>query len=256
MEKLEILVQSPLNIYINTSIHPSIHPSVHSSIRPCCCTFFPSLGYPPFYSDDPMTTCRKIVNWRMFLKFPEEAPISPEARDLVERLLCDVDDRLGSKGGVREIMAHPFFHGLDWDNLCYKRAPYRPLVDHDLDTQNFERFEEDDEKLAGNAGKGGAGGGLKPWQRAADPNFIGYTYKNWEAVPDVLSPSSLGGATTNVTSGGGGGGGGGIPLPSSSSSSAGGGGGVGGLLSNLHIYSPQQQQQQQQPSPPGYPQRR
>lgn len=30
------------------------------------------VGYPPFYSDEPLTTCRKIVNWRMFLKFPEE----------------------------------------------------------------------------------------------------------------------------------------------------------------------------------------
>lgn len=30
------------------------------------------IGYPPFYSDDPLTTCRKIVNWRMFLKFPDE----------------------------------------------------------------------------------------------------------------------------------------------------------------------------------------
>jgi hypothetical protein len=34
------------------------------------------IGYPPFYSDDPLTTCRKIVNWRMFLKFPEEIQVS------------------------------------------------------------------------------------------------------------------------------------------------------------------------------------
>jgi serine/threonine kinase 38 len=34
-------------------------------------------GYPPFYSDDPLTTCRKIVNWRLFLKFPQEIAISP-----------------------------------------------------------------------------------------------------------------------------------------------------------------------------------
>jgi serine/threonine kinase 38 len=34
------------------------------------------IGYPPFYSDDPLTTCRKIVNWRMFLKFPEEIHVS------------------------------------------------------------------------------------------------------------------------------------------------------------------------------------
>lgn len=30
------------------------------------------VGYPPFYSDDPMTTCRKIVNWRQCLTFPDE----------------------------------------------------------------------------------------------------------------------------------------------------------------------------------------
>lgn len=30
------------------------------------------VGYPPFYSDDPMTTCRKIVNWRSTLRFPPE----------------------------------------------------------------------------------------------------------------------------------------------------------------------------------------
>ena len=33
------------------------------------------VGYPPFYSDDPMTTCRKIVNWRQCLKFPDEVCI-------------------------------------------------------------------------------------------------------------------------------------------------------------------------------------
>ena len=31
------------------------------------------VGYPPFYSDDPMATCRKIVNWRSTLRFPPEA---------------------------------------------------------------------------------------------------------------------------------------------------------------------------------------
>ena len=33
------------------------------------------VGYPPFYSDDPMTTCRKIVNWRQCLKFPDEVTL-------------------------------------------------------------------------------------------------------------------------------------------------------------------------------------
>ena len=32
------------------------------------------IGYPPFYSEDPMSTCRKIVNWRSTLRFPPEVP--------------------------------------------------------------------------------------------------------------------------------------------------------------------------------------
>ena len=53
------------------------------------------VGYPPFYSEEPMSTCRKIVHWRQYLRFPPEARISAEARDLIVRLLCEVDQRLG-----------------------------------------------------------------------------------------------------------------------------------------------------------------
>lgn len=57
------------------------------------------VGYPPFYSDDPMQTCRKIVNWKLYLKFPSDAKLSPAAKDLIQRLLCDVDDRIGTQVG-------------------------------------------------------------------------------------------------------------------------------------------------------------
>ena len=40
----------------------------------------------------------QIVNWRSHLKFPEEAKLSPEAKDLINKLLCNVDQRLGMKG--------------------------------------------------------------------------------------------------------------------------------------------------------------
>jgi serine/threonine kinase 38 len=40
----------------------------------------------------------QIVNWRSHLKFPEEAKLSPEAKDLINKLLCNVDLRLGMKG--------------------------------------------------------------------------------------------------------------------------------------------------------------
>lgn len=40
----------------------------------------------------------QIVNWRTHLKFPEEAKLSIEAKDLMSRLLCNVDQRLGTRG--------------------------------------------------------------------------------------------------------------------------------------------------------------
>ena len=51
------------------------------------------VGYPPFYSEDPMTTCKKIVNWKHYLRIPEEAKLSPAARDFILRMMCGVNDR-------------------------------------------------------------------------------------------------------------------------------------------------------------------
>lgn len=143
------------------------------------------IGYPPFYSEEPMATCRKIVHWKQYLRFPPEAQLSPEARDLICRLLCDVDGRLGSNGSG-ELRAHPFFAGVAWAGLYDGPAPYTPEVHGELDTRNFEHFEED-AAMTPSAGQRGAG--AKLWGAAAsaggkppDPNFIGYTFKNFEVV--------------------------------------------------------------------------
>lgn len=42
--------------------------------------------------------CLQIVNWRTHLKFPEEAKLSLEAKDLICKLLCNVEQRLGTRG--------------------------------------------------------------------------------------------------------------------------------------------------------------
>ncbi|XP_044503030.1 serine/threonine-protein kinase 38-like isoform X2 [Mangifera indica] len=137
------------------------------------------VGYPPFYSDDPMSTCRKIVNWRTHLKFPEEADLSPEAVDLISKLLCDVNERLGSKG-TDEIKAHPWFDGVSWDKLYQMEAAFLPEVNDELDTQNFEKFDESDSQTKTSSKSG-------PWRKmlsSKDINFVGYTYKNFEIVND------------------------------------------------------------------------
>ncbi|KAI3898604.1 hypothetical protein MKW98_000717 [Papaver atlanticum] len=141
------------------------------------------VGYPPFYSDEPMSTCRKIVNWRTHLKFPEEAKLSVEAKDLIGKLLCNVEQRLGTKG-ANEIKAHPWFDGVEWDRLYQMEAAFIPEVNDELDTQNFEKFEEAENQIQTSAKSG-------PWRKmlsSKDINFVGYTYKNFEIVNDHQVP--------------------------------------------------------------------
>lgn len=85
------------------------------------------VGYPPFYADEPMQTCRKIINWRQAFGFPPEAKasLSPECMDFVRRLVCNAENRLGT-GSVDEIKAHPWLAGMDWANLRRVPAPSIP----------------------------------------------------------------------------------------------------------------------------------
>lgn len=46
------------------------------------------VGYAPFYADDTVTTCKKIVNWQRSLVFPPDQPISAEARSLITQVRC------------------------------------------------------------------------------------------------------------------------------------------------------------------------
>ncbi|KAK3029451.1 hypothetical protein RJ639_037736, partial [Escallonia herrerae] len=137
------------------------------------------VGYPPFCSDDPRMTCRKIINWKTCLKFPEEPKVSDEAKDLICRLLCDVDTRLGTRG-VEELKAHPWFRCVKWDMLFEMEAAYKPTVTGDLDTQNFEKFSE----VEGPCTIPRVG----PWRKmltSKDANFIGYTFKKSDMLKSV-----------------------------------------------------------------------
>ncbi|CAA0829318.1 AGC (cAMP-dependent- cGMP-dependent and protein kinase C) kinase family protein [Striga hermonthica] len=153
------------------------------------------VGYPPFYSDDPITTCKKIVHWKNHLKFPAEARLTPEARDLICRLLCDAETRLGSHG-PHEIKAHPWFKDIDWGMLYEMEAAYKPEVKGELDTQNFMKYDEVDPPPP----KSSSG----IWKKLRNPNdlsFFGYTYRNFGGVkkmnnktgmsPDRLSTDSI-----------------------------------------------------------------
>jgi len=128
------------------------------------------VGYPPFYAEDPMATCRKIVNWKKTLVFPDEANLSPHARDLIEKLICDADKRLT----FESIKAHAFFKGIDWNNVRGMKAAILPQVTSEIDTQNFDKLEEVKESEEEQTEEHNAN------KSEANTSFIGYTFKRAE----------------------------------------------------------------------------
>lgn len=96
------------------------------------------VGYPPFIADDPMSTCRKILNWPTTLRFPPSPQLHPDAVDLLLGLLRDANTRLKEN----EIRAHPFFCGIDWGSLRETPPPFVPQLSSDHDCRYFDEFSD------------------------------------------------------------------------------------------------------------------
>lgn len=113
-------------------------------------------GYPPFHADSPSKVFDNIVMRNM--DWDPRVPISEEARDLIDRLVCtEVQQRLGVNG-VDEIKSHPFFTGIDWDSLTVGDGPFVPRVFDAESTDYFDprgavpcTFDDDDDVSASSA---------------------------------------------------------------------------------------------------------
>ncbi|VDN24469.1 unnamed protein product [Gongylonema pulchrum] len=75
------------------------------------------IGYPPFCSETPQETYRKVINWKQTLLFPPEMPISVDAKATIKKFCSEAEHRLGHCGGVEELKSCPFFKGIDWVNI-------------------------------------------------------------------------------------------------------------------------------------------
>ncbi|EEB05640.1 AGC/NDR protein kinase Orb6 [Schizosaccharomyces japonicus yFS275] len=135
------------------------------------------IGWPPFCSENSHETYRKIINWRETLVFPEDVHLSPEAQDLICRLLTDSEHRLG-RGGVEEIMHHPFFAGVDWGSIRAIEAPFVPSLKSITDTSYFPTDELEQVPTQPEAQPYGTQAG---YEAMDDSNlaFVGYTYKKF-----------------------------------------------------------------------------
>lgn len=108
------------------------------------CMYEMLVGETPFYSETLVGTYGQIMDHEEALHFPddgeddgEEITMSENAKDLIKKLCCNAEIRLG-RGGINDFKRHPFFAGVDWDTLDQQIPPYKPVVAGGIDTSNFD----------------------------------------------------------------------------------------------------------------------
>ncbi|KAJ8373273.1 hypothetical protein AAFF_G00266840 [Aldrovandia affinis] len=144
------------------------------------------IGYPPFCSETPQETYRKVMNWRETLVFPPEVPISERAKDLIPPCascalpaLPQGEHRIGALG-VEEIKSNHFFQGVDYDHIRERPAAIPIEIKSIDDTSNFDEFPESDilQPTAAPVVSNHSEAELKN----KDWVFINYTYKRFEGL--------------------------------------------------------------------------
>ena len=150
--------------------------------------FFEMLvGYAPFFSKDTADVCYKILNWQRYLKIPDNIKVSKEAEDLIKKMINNPNIRLG-KNGADEIKAHPFFKGIDWENIRKTVPPFIPELKNDYDVAYFETFDAKEPFYPP----------VTKSKKRKDIEYIGYTYKgdeeeeNKDYVTEILDSIKAG----------------------------------------------------------------
>ena len=133
-------------------------------------------GHAPFFSKITNEVCYKVINHKKFLTFPKKIKITDNAKDLIKKLICDSNCRLG-KNGVQEIKNHPFFKDINWNKLKEMKPCFIPQIKNDYDVRYFDIYDKIEDFYPD----------IKKKKRK-DAEYIGYTYHGTENEPtDLIS---------------------------------------------------------------------
>lgn len=104
------------------------------------------IGYPPFCSESPTETYKKIMLWKDTLIFPPEVPISENAKATILKFCNEADRRVRS---LEDIKALDFFKqgAVDWEHIRERPAAIAVEVKSIDDTSNFDEFPDVDLKI-------------------------------------------------------------------------------------------------------------
>ncbi|KAI2717578.1 hypothetical protein CBS147332_4458 [Penicillium roqueforti] len=153
-------------------------------------------GWSPFYAEDTQQMYKNIAFGKV--RFPRDA-LSSEGRNFVKGLLNrNPKHRLGANGDAKELMAHPFFHDINWETLCRKEVipPFKPLLQSETDTSNFDPEFTNAMELNNslNLRAANLANGLMPASTPLSPgmqaNFKGFTFVNESSIDHHLMDDS------------------------------------------------------------------
>lgn len=143
-------------------------------------------GSPPFFAPSLVQTYTMIAAHEKHLNL-DDARISAAAKSLLRGLLCDKIGRLNLEG----IKAHPFFDGIEWDELQLAVPPFIPILESPEDTSRFYLDDdEDDEEQRGSTDLQIAKKKVLVGFEGVQFPFVGYTFDStrsykvaWDALP-------------------------------------------------------------------------
>ncbi|XP_059473344.1 serine/threonine-protein kinase Sgk1-like isoform X2 [Neocloeon triangulifer] len=132
-------------------------------------------GLPPFYSRNTSEMYHNILHKPLKLR----TTVSDNARDILARLLQkEPQNRLGGgKADVQDIIKHPFYKSINWDDLLNKKIPppFNPNVKGSMDLKNIDP-EFTKEPVSSSVGRSQNGAVLSASVKEADSAFEGFSY--------------------------------------------------------------------------------